>query len=829
MSKIKPIHYKIQIKPDLTDFTFSGQIEILLNIPEPVDVVNLDIVEIEILNCEVNTGKDFETCSFAVFPENEEVRVSLPRKMAGEVVLLIDYSGEINDKMVGFYRSGYKQNGDLKYIAVTQFQEKDARRAFPCMDHPGKKAVFEIEMIIDRELSAISNTDIESEAVLENGKKQVRFHKTPIMSTYLVFFGIGEFEFIQDDKDRRMRAVSIPGMIEHTKFGLEFGRKALNYCEEYYKVPYPLSKMDLIAIPDFVFGAMENWGAITFRENLLLHFPGVTSRLGEEKICEVIAHEMAHQWFGNLVTPSEWKYLWLNESFATFFGYGAVDHYYPKWGVWYQFLNEQTNTALVRDGLHETFALELPGGKNVAINSSTAPIIYCKGGSVLRQILGYIGSDNFRNGVSHFLEKHEYSNAASHHLWEAFEAVSKEPVKKLMRSWIDQPGYPIIEVEKKGSTLELSQKKFTYLPNTSGQKWLVPVNIEVFDQENNSKIIKTLLDDKTGQVEIGDDAAAYKINSGQTGFYRVRYRNEDHFKALGEYVFNKKLKPEDRWGLQNDLFALVKSGTVLIDEYLGFLENYKNEDNYLPMISISGNLFNGYLILSDENRKKIALTGKKLLESSLESIGYMPVDGEAHTTAILREQILWHAVVFGSEKAEDFAMDCFKNLLNGDEIHPDILKSVMQTGAFNWSEDTIGWFDRRLMETQIEHERMNILNAMACFKDRSLIEMTLKYIMESVPPRNQFVPIIAMASNPYTVEYMWDWYISELTALEKFHPMLYDRIITGIVPICGIGKADEVNTFFNRYLAEKPKSEEVVKLALEKLNINLKMKIGHEN
>ncbi len=263
---------------------------------------------------------------------------------------------------------------------------------------------------------AISNGAIEEEAPLDNGKKRITFEQTPKMSTYLVFFGVGEFEFTLDTEDPRVRVATLPGMKPYATFGLEFGRKSLAFSEAYYGVPYPLPKMDLIAIPDFAFGAMENWGAITFRENLLLHYPEITSKSGEERICEVIAHEIAHQWFGNLVTPADWKYLWLNESFATYFGYGIVDHYYPQWETWQQFLWGSTGSAMARDALLENFAIEIPGGDHVVINVSTAPIIYSKGGSILRQVEGYIGAENFQKGLQDYLKTFEYDNAASQDL-----------------------------------------------------------------------------------------------------------------------------------------------------------------------------------------------------------------------------------------------------------------------------------------------------------------------------------------------------------------------------------------------------------------------------
>jgi tricorn protease interacting factor F2/3 len=291
------------------NFTFAAYAEILLDTPNRVKEISLNILEIAVWSCNVLEENKWVACPFFVNTQKEELRILLPETMTGNITVRIDYQGHINDKMAGFYRSGYMRRKKQKFIAVTQFEESDARRAFPCMDHPAKKATFDIEMDVEKNLVAISNSPIKSETILDNGKKRVAFDRTPKMSTYLVFFGVGEFQFVIDQNDPRVRVVTLPTKKKYAPLGLKFGRKALEFSEEYYGISYPLSKLDLIAIPDFAFGAMENWGAITFRENLLLYYPKITSQSGQQRICEVIAHEIAHQWFGNLVTPSDWKYL----------------------------------------------------------------------------------------------------------------------------------------------------------------------------------------------------------------------------------------------------------------------------------------------------------------------------------------------------------------------------------------------------------------------------------------------------------------------------------------------------------------------------------------
>ncbi len=824
MSEINPINYKIHLEPDLENFRFSGSTEISLRASKFLNEVTLNVLDLDILKCLVRVDAGFVDCAFMIVPEKEELVISLPNETEGDVTLKIDYTGQINDKMAGFYRSKYSEKGKEKHIAITQFEESEARRAFPCFDRPVKKATFDIEMVIDKNLTAISNTPVILEKPIGKDKKSVKFQQTPQMSTYLLFFGVGDFEFIELPGHVLVRAAALPGMSQHAQFGLEFGRKSLDFCEENFGTRYSLPKLDLIAVPDFAFGAMENWGAVTFRENLLLHFPETTSKAGEERICEVIAHEIVHQWFGNLVTPSDWKYLWLNESFATYFGYGAVDHYYPGWDMWQQFLHSQTDTALDRDSLVETFPIEIPGGEHVVINTSTAPIIYNKGASILRHIKGYIGDEAFREGLRYYLKRHAFACASSPDMWAAFEEVSETPITQVMKSWIEQPGLPIVEAQKKGNRLVLTQRRFTYLPNDSDQTWLIPLSVKVFTNDGDSKLLSTLLSDKQTVLDIGDDVLAYKVNNLQTGFYRVKYEDRANLQRLGGLVAKKELPAEDRWGVQNDLYALVKSGRVEIDDYLQFLTHYSHEEAFLPLIGIAENLFHAYLITEEPERKQVASIGRKILENTLAHIGYDPDPDEKNTTSVIRDQFLFHAVLYGSEVAEKFALEKFSSLLAGDAVHPDIMKSVMQAGAARGGSEIFDWFDRRLHSSKSEHERINILVALSSFTDKIMIEKAQEYILKKVPNRNKFMPAGGMAANPYAISLMWDWYRSEIKALEQLHPLHYERVIAAIVPVCGLGRQDEVKGFFAKYMDEKDSLKDVIRLSLEKLEINSRMR-----
>ena len=382
----------------------------------------------------------------------------------------------------------------------------------------------------------------------------------------------------------------------------------------------------------------------------------------------------------------------------------------------------------------------------------------------------------------------------------------------------------MITVNRRGNQLVLTQQRFTYLPNNSDQKWLVPTTISLFSKTGSTRQLTLLLDDIEQAIDLDEDIVAYKVNERQTGFYRVKYNDQDNIDELGQLVRRQSLPPEDRWGLQNDLYAQVKSGEATLDEYLKFLSFYDREDAYLPLASLAENLYSAYLVMEADRRQKITSLAIPKFEDILANIGYEPTKDEDHPTSMLRDQIIWHAALYGSQSTLDFIHDQFAALMSGAAVHPDIMKSVMQAGALSGNGQVFDWFDQRLRASQIEHERMNILTAIGCFKDASLINRAQQYILDSVPARNQFIPVVALCSNPHAIALMWDWYVSNLAQIEQFHPMLYERVVAAIIPTAGLQRADEVKAFFDDYRTKKDKAKDVINLSLERLEINLRMR-----
>ena len=818
------VRYRLRLTPDLKRFDFAGQVDIHLQADRPVAAIGLNVLELAVWRCAQLDGETLVQCAFTLDPASETLTIHLPEARAGAIVLRIDYQGRINDRMAGFYRSRYTGRRGSGVIAVTQFQESDARRAFPCIDHPGAKAVFEITLVAPDGLKAVGNQPVAAETALPGGLREIQFAPTPQMSTYLVFFGLGPFQAAVDEIDTRVRVLMLPGQEERGRFGLAFGRQALTHCERYFGIAYPLSKLDLIAVPDFAFGAMENWGAITFRENLLLHDSKTTSRQAEVRIAEVIAHEIVHQWFGNLVTPADWKYLWLNESFATYGAYRIVDDQQPDWEAWGQFVQGHTAVALERDALRATPAIEIPGGQHVVINSGTAPIIYSKGGSLLRQIEGYIGPDDFRRGMHRYLASHAYRCSTSRHLWEAFEAASAKPVVRMVQQWVSLPGHPLVTVHRDGDDLVLEQRRFAYLPLETDQCWPIPLTVRAFDAGGQDRRLERLFESETLRLSLPPDTVAYKINDGHSGFYRTCYADPADLARLGPMVAAGRLGPDDRWGLQEDLFAMVRAGRLRLSAYLDWLDHYRGEAALLPLLGMAANLKLALLVTTGGRHAAVADLAGRMAAAQLDRIGVAPAPQEPLAAALLREQMIWLGLISADPGMRQRLVPVVERLLAGRTVHPDLLQASLQAAAMLAGPAALDWFEDRLEKTDSEHERLAILGAMGAFGDWATAEAALAWVLVNIPDRNRFVPVVAAAANPVLTASMWPWFMENHSRLETMHPLLYERVLVTLMAISGLSCADAVRDFARRHVDAPPALAAVIEMGLERLEINRRMR-----
>ena len=491
-TNVRPVRYAITLTPDLEGFTFTGEETIDLELSEAVSAVSLNAIELDVTWGELTPagGGAISPSGITLDEEMETVTFAFDREIpAGAASLAIRFTGTLNDQLRGFYRSRYTTpEGEERYLATTQFEATDARRAFPCWDDPAAKAVFDVTLVIPANLVAISNTLPVSETPALGGAKSIRFAETPRMSTYLLAFLVGDFASVEEraPNGTLVRVWATRGKEEQGRFAVENAVRLLAYFNDYFGIPYPLEKLDHIAVPDFAAGAMENWGAITYRETVLLFDPENSSAATRQRIMEVVSHEMAHMWFGDLVTMEWWDDLWLNESFASWMGDKAVDHQYPEWNMWTQFVFQDTNSGLSLDGLRNSHPIEARVENPAQIRELFDAISYSKGGSVLRMLEDFLGAEVFRRGLHGYLSAHQYGNARTEDLWAALEEASGQPVTAIMNSWVKQMGYPVLSTRTHSHEGELrvalSQQRFLYdhLMDESEDDatlWQVPVGV----------------------------------------------------------------------------------------------------------------------------------------------------------------------------------------------------------------------------------------------------------------------------------------------------------------------------------------------------------------
>ncbi len=815
MNSVIPINYDLEFEPDFTKFKFRGKEKVLVNVSKPESKIVLNSTELEINNCEIIWNKKKLKAKVRLDEKNELLTLNLPEKISGKALLIIDFEGILNDKLVGFYRSKYKYKGKERHLATTQFEAADARRAFPCWDEPEAKATFDVSLVVDNKLNVISNMPIVSKKKI--GKKTIfRFDRTPIMSTYLLYLGVGDFEFLQGKLGKTLvRIVTTRGKKQQGKMALVFTKQFLAYFEKYFKILYPLPKLDMIAIPDFASGAMENWGAITFRETVLLYDLHTSSTDTLQHIAEVIAHELAHQWFGNLVTMKWWNDLWLNESFATFMATKAVDKIYPEWDFWDQFLISEMTGGLSLDSLKSSHPIDVDVKSPAEVRQIFDEISYNKGGSVLMMLENFIGPENFRSGLYSYLKKHEYSNATTEDLWNSLGSASRKPVREMMDSWVRQIGYPIIEATV-DSKIRLTQKRFLLEKDNKSQRgnWIIPVSVKT-----KGGIITKMMRD-TINIPYGKDW--FKVNEAQKGFYRVKYDNVA-LERLGKIIAEKKISNLDRWGIHNDLTALVLSSQYPIKHYLDFLRNYEEEDDYVVLSDIIGFLNSLYVIFSGEEFwSEIKEFNQNFINIVFQRLGWDPVKGEKPTHALLRNTMISSLGKLDDKEISEESMSRFSNLLQTGYLNPDLRSAVYSNVAWNGNLKTYQRLVGMYRKASTQEEKVRLLGSLANFKDKKLLEKTLAFTLsKDVRTQSLFVPIARMVANPYGKVLVWPWIRSNWKLLiKKFgvgNPLL-NRIIGSVSVMSDMEKEKEIRQFFTKH--HVPGIEMKLAQSLERIRIH---------
>jgi puromycin-sensitive aminopeptidase len=769
---IKPLVYKLRLEPDLEKCVFTGHQEITFKSNKPTKriIINskeLDITQVYFIQ---NGQKHFAKISYeikdfyAVFDFDFEIN--------HDGSLFMEWTGVLNDMMAGFYRSKYTNaKGEQKWLATTQFESTDARRCLPCFDEPSIKAVFEVTLVVPEDRIALSNMNCTSgnSEILSgaNGEKKkiVTFAPSPIMSTYLLAFIVGEFDFVEGKTEGGLpcRVYTPLGKKEQGRFGLEVIEKVIPLYEQYFKEKYPLPKVDMIAIPDFAAGAMENWGLITYRETALLYDAKQSSAKGKQRVALVVAHEAAHMWFGNLVTMTWWDYLWLNEGFATWIEYLAVDSLFPEWNIFEQFVDGEFAAAQRLDGLESSHPIEVAVNHAHEIDEIFDGISYAKGCAVNRMLAEYVGLETFKNGLRTYLSAHKYGNATSTDLWNAVGTASGKDIATLMDSWTKKMGYPLITVSQVGKhngkrTIKVSQHRYL----NSGHKdddslWHIPLG---YITSKSSTPVFTLFTEREFTLQVDDDIEWIKFNPGQTGFYRVSYPDE-YYEPLKKAISKQQLSSIDRLGIQNDICALARSAHVKTSRALDVLSAYSTETNYIVWSGVSGNLSAIWNLIKFESWSTLFVgLAQHLYKPMGQKLGWDAKQGESHLDTLLRGLIIGNLGSYGDKEIVEIAKKKFVEFnKDNSAVAPDMRSTLYGVIFEHGTNEDFDAIMNLYKTTTLNEERVRILGQIGSVASEEKLKEVLDWAWsEAVKKQDTFYPFSSVGSNKLGREMVWKFF-----------------------------------------------------------------------
>ena len=813
---VEPLRYELTLTPDLDRATFAGDERVRVEVHEPVTEIVLNAIELEIHQASL-TSDDGNRLDGSVTLDEDEQRATIAlagTATPGRWTLHLTFSGILNDKLHGFYRSTYKgDDGEEHVIATTQFEATDARRAFPCWDEPDRKAVFAVTLIVDSDLTAISNSQIVEEQHLENGKRQVTFADTMRMSTYLVAFIVGPFELTDavDVDGVPLRVACVPGKRDLADFALEMGAHSLRFFTSYFGLPYPGDKLDLIAIPDFAFGAMENLGAVTFRETALLVDRDNASRIELERVADVVAHEIAHMWFGDLVTMKWWNGIWLNEAFATFMELLCVDAFRPEWKRWVSFGAGRAQ-AFVVDGLASTRPIEFPVGRPEEAEGMFDVLTYQKGAAVLRMLEQYLGADEFRRGIAAYIKRHSYDNTETTDLWDALEEETGEPARSTMDSWIFQGGYPVIAVAPDGGGISVAQERFLYRSASGdGTRWQIPLLLRTADTRD-----RVLLTDERTALDVRGDWVV--LNDGGHGFYRVRYPTE----MVDALIAEAGLQPLERFNLVSDAWATTLAGQSPLRDFVALIRQLAGEDDPDVWAAILGPLHLVDRVVPDEDRPAFERFVRDLVGPAFGRVGWTGAADEDDRTGSLRATLVGALGTLGGDAdvhAEAARLHA-AYLRDRSAVDPDLVAPIVGILARNGGEGEYTEFLHRHRNPATPQEEVRYLYALAELRHPGLVRRTLDMALTDVRVQNAPFLIGQVMANRVGGPAAWEFVKEQWDAIsERFPSKLIPRMLESITALVEPDLAGDVHGF----LAAHPltSGEKLVEQAEERLDVNI--------
>ncbi|XP_071956915.1 aminopeptidase N-like [Antedon mediterranea] len=829
-NSLRPVHYELEIKTDLTNFTFNGKVKITIVCDKSTDVI---LINSKLLNIDHSSvklsglgGQTMDVLDVAMYPEEQYMLVLLEGKLKlnEEYYFSVEFTGPLTDDLNGFYRSSYTTStGDKRWLAVTFFSPTNARRAFPCFDDPGLKATFAITVIHRSEYTALSNMPVLSSELTENGWKTTRFKTSLPISTYLVGYCVCDFIYKEaiTENNIRMRVWSRPDIIYSVDYALDIGVRILEYFQTYLDIDFPLPKIDMLAIPDFSAGAMENWGIITYRETGLLVDENVTSAGTKQGVCAVIAHELGHQWFGNLVTHAWWDYILLKEGFASFMEYIGSEYVEPTWRMDQQFLPRELHSVFDSDSLSSSRPVLARVQTFEEISQQFDIIAYNKvwtcclhfgvkcpfyGASIFRMCRDFLGDDLFVRGLRIYLQRYKYSNANNDQLWDCFNEVVKEDnldmdVKTIMHTWTLQMGLPTVNFTRRYGGPEAgftaTQHHFLINPDANfttkyddlGYVWWIPLTIR--SQQNiNTPSVRLWMENGDVIQDLPDvnDDDWILVNIDQTGYYRVNYDQTNWNLISNQLVNNHEIIPiKSRAALLSDALKLAQAGELNQVTALDLTRYLNKELEYVPWSVASNSL--GYIakmLKISPAYGRLQEYMRRQITPLYEHVGWDNTGD--HLTRLTRSIAVSGACHYENTDCINTAIRMFQNWMRtpGENRIASDLRDIVYCTAVKNGDQTEWYFVlEQYQSSQIASEQYNLRYALSCSKDPWALSTFLHFTMGSDVIRSQdWVTVITeVARNPTGAPLAWNFFRDNWDYFRKTYGdslFQFSRLIEGV-------------------------------------------------
>jgi aminopeptidase N len=769
---VVPQSYAITLAPDPKTLQFQGSETIDIDVRKPTRTIVLNA-----LNLDIPAAKLADiglAATIKIDNEKQTATFTFPQVIAaGKHKLVLSFKGKVGSQAEGLYYVNYQTDQGKKLLFGTQMEATDARRMFPSWDEPVFRARFALTVKVPSHFMAVSNMPIAEEKVIGNGLKQVRFGETPSMASYLVVLVAGELTAIEDEvAGVKIRVVTTQGKQETGRYALESLKKILPYYNGYFGQKFPLPKLDMIAIPGGFGGAMENWGGITYNETALLFDPAKSSQQTKERVFVVVAHEVAHQWFGDLVTMAWWDNLWLNEGFASWMEAKATDHFNPTWNTWLR-SDSPKQFAMDSDARSTTHPIQQPVRDPAEAASAFDEITYQKGGAVIRMFETYLGEDKFRAGIRSYIAAHQYGSTTTADLWEALQQASGVDVGAIAASWTEQPGLPLVTVDgtcsagKRG--VKLSQERFTIDdPKADPLQWQIPIT---YTTSVGGTPQTYLLKDKSAGLDAGNCETPVKLNAGNTGYYRVQYAT-----ALQQQLKDQfSLFPlTDRLNLLSDSWALVKAGRSSTHDYLNLAEGVREQTDLALWNQVLGTLSSIDDLQSGQpGRSAFQSYGRDFLGNLYKTLGWEAKSGEPETTALLRSNMLTLLGDFRDTSViAESRLRFAAYLKDPKSLAPNLRPTVFHIVGRYSDQATYDQLHQLALKTQSTEEKRLFYGAMTGALDPALAKQTLEIVFKNeLEPGLASILVLQVADSGEQPALAWDFaktHVKELLTMQAF-------------------------------------------------------------